>query len=450
MNSPTMPIEGTSSERGRAVHLLRHLVFLVPLAIVGIGLATLAGALPLMDRTTSAATSLTAPVEGGSDEPASDLDVTPSGGRAPASPTTVPPPDEPVAPGSTIEVELRPGTARLEAGPVRRVIDTRSIPTADSIDLPDPAELGADSGPVSGLVLSVSLLDSSGPGTVTATGSFGSLDVLTVDRAGASTSGLVVVPGSDPARLVNPAGGDLVVDLVGTFVATASSASGRFTLVEPARLAHLETATDGRELEVDLGPFVDPSLGASAALVLITADVGDGGGRIGIGPDAGALDQMLMWGPPAGPDRQRSGVVLVAPGPDGRFAIRYDGGSILDVDLLGYATADVAPVSTDGLFVPASSITTFDRVVPAGTSTVADAPAGVGAAFVGLRAAPGRGLVPQPTGQARDLTVASGRTIGTVLPVGPGPTGGPGVQATSAVELEARIQIFGYFLATGS
>ena len=327
---------------------------------------------------------------------------------------------------------------------------TRSAPTSDDgpIPLSDPAELGDGSGAVSALVLSISLLGSTGAGTVTVDGSFGSIDVLTVGGPGTTTTGLVVVPGTGPPQLVNPAGGDLVVDLVGTFVATASSGPGRFTLVDPTRLARLETATDGRELEVELGPAVDPGLGASAALVLVTADVGDEGGRIGIGPAVGSLDQMLMWGPPSGPDRHRSGVVLVTPGADGRFALRYDGGSVLDVDLLGYATGEVAPPSTDGLFVPASSIVTVDQVFPAGSTEVAGAPAGVGAAFVGLRAAPGAGLVPQPADRARDLTVASGRTIGTVLPVGSGPTG-PGVEVTSAADLDARIQVFGYFLAVG-
>ncbi len=438
-------VEGTSSERGRLTHLARNLLLLVPLAAVGLGAAVATGQLPLATDDEIAATVA---------EPGGTGTVAATALQSDPVPSTTDPEPEP-APPSTAQIELPvPGASRLVADGVTRIVDTRELAAdADRADvaLPPPAELDGGGDPVTALVLSVSVLGTEGPGTVTVDGEYGSIDAVTVGGPGATTTGLVVVPGRQPSRLANPTGGELVVDLVGTFVASGATAGGRFVSVEPVRVGGLVTATDGRETEIELGGEVagiDPPP-VTAALVLITADVGDDGGRIGVGPAAGALDQMLMWGPPASANRQRSGVVLVAPGDDGRFALRYDGGSVLDVDLIGYVTGADAPVTTDGLFVPASTILTIDRTFPVGTTIVEASPAGVDAAFVGVRAEPGGGVTPPQPGLARDLTSASGRTIGTVLGVGTGPDGRSGLAVGSQAELAARLQIFGHFLDVG-
>ncbi len=474
-------IEGTSSERGRLVHVARSLLVAIPLALLLTVLAAATGRLDLPwsgannDLTLTGSTGDPAGGNGGQDpnppvsnpdqNPTPDIGSTttePDAGSTTTEPdvgsTTTGPAGQPDGEPATIRV-VGPGTgaSRLITGPVERVVDTR--PNANTngnandeasgdgstIDLPAPADLDRDGEPVTALVLSVSLMGNPNPGSVTIEGPFGSINAVTADGPGATTTSLVVVPGRDPARLVNTAGGAIIVDLVGRFVESGAVAEGRFVTTDPVRLARLVTATDGRETEVDLGPAIGAG-GASAALVLITADVGDEGGRIAIGPAPDQLDQLLMWGPPSGTDRQRRGVALVAPGEDGRFALRYDGGSILDVDLLGYATSASAPTSTDGLFVPASTILTVDRRFPVGTTVIDGLPAGFGAAFVGLRAEPGAATTAQAPELARDLIVASGRTIGTVLPAGVDPTGRPGVAVTSQVELGARLQIFGYFL----
>ncbi|MEM9561504.1 MAG: hypothetical protein AAGA93_02735 [Actinomycetota bacterium] len=433
-------VEGTTSERRGLTHLARNLLLLVPLALAGLGVALATGQIELATDGEVAAT------VGSGDETA-----TPTALQSdPLTVVTVPEPEP--APPSTVRVELPvPGASRLVADGVRRIVDTRQL-AADTdrgdLALPPPTEFDGGGDPVTALVLSVSVLGTDGPGTVTIDCDFGSIDAVTVGGAGATTTGLVVVPGREPSRLINPTGGDLVVDLVGTFVASGATAEGRFVSVDPVRVGGLVTATDGREGEIDLGGAeagID-SAAVTAALVLITADVGDDGGRIGVGPAAGALDQMLMWGPPASANRQRSGVVLVAPGDDGSFALRYDGGSVLDVDLIGYVTGADAPVTTDGLFVPASTILTIDRTFPVGTTIVEASPAGVDAAFVGVRAEPGGGVTPPRPGLARDLTSASGRTIGTVFGVGTSPDGRSGLAVSSQVELSARLQIFGHFL----
>ncbi|MEL6982149.1 MAG: hypothetical protein AAFO29_06975, partial [Actinomycetota bacterium] len=255
----TPNIEGTSSERSRAVHALRNLALLVPVLALTLVASTVAanvgplsesatGSLPTASADLESAVAIDATPENGADaaggverraDPDRRASTPPAGPTAPEDPSEAP----------SIVVPAAPTSAQLQAGPVERIVDSRGAADTDAstVALPTP---GAT---VRALVLSISIVGSDRSGTVRVEGSYGSIDAVTVGGPGASMSNpFVVVPGTDPSTVVNPTGGDLVIDLVATFVAAGPSASGRLLTVEPIRLATLVTADEGRETSVDL------------------------------------------------------------------------------------------------------------------------------------------------------------------------------------------------------
>jgi len=445
-------IDGTSSERGPRVHAIRSLLAVVPiLALAVLGWLTAAGTTPFLSAGASA-----------SRGPAPVADLAPIESRAqPSAPRQAPAePTETREPATPILVEpAPPSAARLVTGTIERIVDTRDDGSNDdNNDASGPTstiELPIQGPSVTGLVVSVSLIGSERAGTVTIEGPAGASEVLTVAGPGATTTnGFVVIPGPGPgpARLHNPAGGDIVVDLVGRFEPSGPVSAGRLIDVEPVRLAQLVTATDGREVAFRLGTGTavaeaDPA----AALVVITADVGSDGGRITMGPSGAQPTQMAMWGPPNRGSRQRTAVALVTPGDDGRVALRYDGGSVLAVDLIAQVTGEGAQTSSAGLFLPVTAIDTVERTFSSGTTVVGPAVPAASSALVGLRAegsGPTAGL--PPVELATDLTAASGQTIGTILPVQIGTDGRAGVTVTSATNLQATTQLLGYLLVGAS
>lgn len=277
------------------------------------------------------------------------------------------------------------GAARFVAGPPIRVLDTRDgdVPTPD-------AEFRLAVPQSDSLAFSVSIIGSERSGTVLFDGRRGTVEALRLPGPGAITTNLTIVPVSDGEVTVrSSAGGHLVIDVVGAFEPVdAPVAAGRFVAVDRYRIGRLITADEGRELELPLsgrawiddiaydaegsqtlGPDYDLS-DATAVLALITADVAGEGGAIRIGPAHGEYGQMLMWGPASGEDRIRQGLAILTPTPDGLAALRYDGGSELTVEVLGYFTGDVAPEGDDGLLLPPRPQTLVTTEIPAGSNRI--------------------------------------------------------------------------------
>lgn len=296
------------------------------------------------------------------------------------------------------------GSSRFVAAPPERVLDTRDSEGGGDAPAPDTEFVVSVSGAAS-VAFSVSIIDAARSGTVMFDGRSGSVEALRLPGPGATTTNLTVVPvDGDEVTIRSSAGGHLVVDVIGTFEAVDTAvAAGRFVLTERYRVGRLVTADEGRELELPLAgqAWVDEIAydaegtqtagrdydlsDASAVLVLITADVANEGGVIRIGPDHDQYGQMLMWGPASGDDRIRHGLAVLTP-TDGRLAaLRYDGGSELTVEVVGYFTGDTALDSAVGLLLPTDPKTLATTTIPAGSNRVVDGfAAGASGAIVTL------------------------------------------------------------------
>jgi hypothetical protein len=235
----------------------------------------------------------------------------------------------------------------------------------------------------------------------------------------------------DEVTVRSSAGGHLVVDLVGAFQTVAGPvAAGRFVPVAPRQVAELVTAVEGRELDVRLDGS-DPALGlqldrASAVLVLVTADVGTEGGAVQLGPTGDEPDQMLMWSPALDDDRQRRGLALLRPTAEALTSLRYDGGSRLTVDVVGYVTNDQAAVERSGLFVPSGPRTLYDGTI--GSAEVA--------AVGGLDPASSTALI--TVGPRTGIPGQLGSTVVVV--------DGGTISLTASSEIEAVVTLLGEFL----
>jgi hypothetical protein len=250
-------------------------------------------------------------------------------------------------------------------------------------------------------------------------------------------------------------GGHLVVDLVGWFEPSGPTAAGRLVPVAPHVISALTTATDGREATVAAPD--DPALparGLGALLLRVVADVGDNGGRVRLGPAAGERTSSMMWAPPSGPDRIRSGLAIVPLDDTGAFAYDYEGGSRIEVEVLGYMTDESAEISTAGLFVPHDPVAVVAGPVVAGTSAAAPvaalldaSPAAIGQVLLTLTGtAESQGAITAAAPGADPPTVA-------VLGIGGGrPRNGAGpvpVDARGIVSLSSDVDVTLVAVATG-
>ncbi len=340
-----------------------------------------------------------------------------------------PPPSD--APGEIeVPADLALGgrqPARFVVGPNERLLDTRS--EGSPPPPPDVVHPLVVDPQVTAVALSISVMATERAGSVLVDGQAGTVEAITVGGAGGTTTNLVLVPVIQGQLTIrSSAGGHLVVDLVGAFEPSGASSAGRFISVDPVEIANLETATEGRDLDIAFTtgggiPFEQ----ASAVLVEIQADVGTEGGMISIGPEADAYDQMLMWAPAAPENPLRRGLVLLEPTPDLIGSLRYDGGSELTVEVVGYFTNDAAPESATGLFIPTGPRLLVDGPVGPDnplTFTVDDVPATAALLTIG-----------SPTGIAGQLGAL-------VLPVS-----GPEVTLRPSTEIDAVVTLLGVFLA---
>jgi hypothetical protein len=421
--------QGTSAEARRRRHVARNALVFGPL------LLAVAVAVPVVGHARRSA----APVAVAASKPAVATTIQrPSTTTAVVATTIAPDAAAPAPePPSSAPVPAR-RTSQLISAPPRRLLDTRAEAPLEqgehrTIALPSDR-------PPTAVLVSVSLIDSAAPGSVRLEAGRGSVTALTAAAAGAATTNLIAVPTApgSPLTVTNDAGGHLVLDVVGEFQPVTSSAAGRFVSTDPVRIAHLVTKVDGREGVLDATRIGDEAARQSSALlVLVTAVIGRKGGTVSMGPEHGQYDQMLHWGPNDGRQLQRRGVALLVPGADGT-SFRYDGGSIIDIDVIGYFTNDLAPISSAGLFIPSDQVELVKTAVPAGTSNVGSFADRVAGVFVNASASPGFVGDADP----RDVAVASGRTIGLVLdPSADGHT----MSIRSSADLDARLELLGVF-----
>ncbi len=352
--------------------------------------------------------------------------------------------DEDAVDGATDEAaEPLAGAGRFVDVPTTRLLDTRSgsemapVPAAGATVEAEIGDLVPGTG-VSTVVLSVNVAMAQGPGPVSVSASDDADPVTAIEVVGAGqmTTNLVFVPHSPgaPITVTTDGGGHLVVDLIGYFedvdAAGAGSAAGRFVPVATQRLARLVTEVDGREAVVS--PLANPALpasGVSSVVVRITADVGGEGGMVRLGADPEALPNTMMWAETSGDDRTRQGVAIVSLSELDELAFTYNGGSVLDLDVLGYFTDDSALPTRSGLFVPVDD--------PGGTSIAATVRAGE-ATTVSL--APVLGVDPTQLGAVAVNVFATSDSPGELFVKGPTQD----TPSSATVELGAGTARFGF------
>jgi hypothetical protein len=149
---------------------------------------------------------------------------------------------------------------------------------------------------------------------------------------------------------------------------------------------------------------------------VVTAEIGKNPAWVDVGGEPGQIDRTMSWEPASGSNVRR-GLALIPVNAKGQFSLRYEHGSRIDVDVLGYFSGDRATKSVARLYVPSKPATVFEGVAGPQGSRI-DVPEAASAVFVDLTGEKGLiGRLP-----AYDVGISSGRTIGTTLPAADGKT----------------------------
>ncbi len=286
--------------------------------------------------------------------------VQPEAEPEPESEPEAEPESEPESATTEVATTAAVGTRFVDL-PTTRILDTRAgdgaepVPPGGSVD----AELGdlIPTDEVSTVVFSVNVAMAQGPGPITISAGGDDVNAINAAGPGQMTTNMVFVPyePGEEVTISTAGGGHLVVDAVGYFAESEVASAGRFVPVATQRIARLVTEVDGREAVVR--PLANPALpasGVNSVLVRITADVGGEGGMVRLGDDLDVLPNTMMWAATSGDDRTRQGVAVVTLSDLDELAFTYNGGTVLDLDVLGYFTDESALETSSGLFVPAA------------------------------------------------------------------------------------------------
>lgn len=282
-------------------------------------------------------------------------------------------------------IDTRPAVYTPLTSPTR-ILDTRG----------DSATPGAQVGPhpqftildlpvnlpgASAVAVSIVSVDSVAPGYVqalpTLMGGLADSSSLNVSSNTQIQPNFAIVPvgANGSITLYLYAGGNVVVDLLGSFTpaATPTATAGRFVAVDPVRVLDTRPESGG-----PVPPEFTPHLpgvgetvrvtgipaGASAAVVNVVADQAQGSGFLRAQPTGatglGTSNGNFVAG-------VASGTLSIVPvGPDGTISVFTSNATHLVVDLMGYMTGAGAPASNVGLFVPVTPARAYDSRVSAG------------------------------------------------------------------------------------
>ncbi|MFN8020802.1 MAG: S8 family serine peptidase [Acidimicrobiales bacterium] len=282
-------------------------------------------------------------------------------------------------------IDTRPAQYTALATPVR-VLDTRAAtatagapvgphPRFTVIDLPLPVS-GA-----SAVAVNVISTDTAAPGYVqtlpTLEGALGTSSTLNVAVAGQVQPNFAIVPvgANNSITLYLFAGGNVVVDLLGTFAPAAAGpiAAGRFVAVDPVRVLDTRPESNGpvppgwtthRPGAGETVRVTGIPAGASAAVVNVVADQAVGAGFVRAQATGGITPNTSSGNYVAG---LASGTLSIVPvGADGTISVFTSNGTHLVVDLMGYVTGPTSTPGRDGLLVPLSPTRLYDSRQGAG------------------------------------------------------------------------------------
>jgi hypothetical protein len=281
-----------------------------------------------------------------------------------------------------------PPPASIDARPARyealttplRILDTRASSATPGARIgPHPQFTVIDLAlPVTGasaVALNVTSTDTSVPGYVqlvpTLQGNLGTSSTLNVSTPGQVQPNFAIVPvgAGNSVTIYLFAGGNVIVDLLGTFspAATATVTSGRFIAIDPVRVLDTRPESNGpvpagwvphrpaagESVRVDSIPA-----GASAAVVNVVADQAVGSGFLRA-QATGATGLTTSNGNyVAG---VASGTLSIVPvGADGSISVLTSNSTHLVVDLMGWITGPSTTAASTGLFVPLAPTRAYD------------------------------------------------------------------------------------------
>ena len=336
-----------------------------------------------------------------------------------------------------------PGTSGPTSGAVQTVGSALTSVTAKTVVQRALARLAPDSdfqarlpANIDAAAVEVTVTSARRAGAVTLDAGAGPVDAVRIATPGTTTSNLVVLPVSGRSLDVRHGpGGGLTVRIVGTFGSAGDSGAGRFVAHRPVRVAHLDTAQDGRELTVPARAY-GARPGIRAALVLVTAEVGEVPARLLVGRQPEGVAERMVWGGASDSHTQRRGLALVPVNAQGEFSMRYEHGTALDVDVLGWFTGPGASLDQGALLVPSTAETLYDGRVGRG-GTDLDVPGDATGALLNLAAEPGVSGDLGPD----NVAVASGRTLAVVVDAESGQ-----VHLKARQSLGVRVDLMGVFV----
>lgn len=391
------------------------------------------------------------------------VSVVPAAARTSASPADVSPtnPRDAASTDQTDPTDQAGGSAFVPVEPCRR-FDSRELGTRISARATTPIHVGGRCGTPAGATaaaVTITVTDPAAPGFLTAWGGGDRPASSNVNfRAGETVANSSIVPLDDDGvlRLVVDARSHVIVDVVGVFVPAATSRSGRFVPLPPAR------ATDTRALG---GP-------------LLAGDTHHVGLPAGVPPDATAITGTVTVieaarpgfaaahaagtpRPPtsianlvAGQTRAASAILPVS---SEGLAVHADSGGHVVLDVTGYFTGGSAEESADGLFVPTAPTRLHDsrsprRTLAGGGAREVDVPTDAAAWAVNITAtdarAPGFATVypartAQPDTSVVNVTGADAVSNSAIVPVS---TSGLAVGSDTA--LDVIVDGTGWFTGT--
>lgn len=286
--------------------------------------------------------------------------------RPTAATASTPHPTSPSVPSTPVTASTTPATSALTMLPSPiRILDTRnpgntalSAGGERSVSITGP--IGVLSGrPVSAVVVNMTVVGPAGVGhwTVWPTGEKRpEASVANVDDAARldrdlAIPNLVTVPVTGSSISIHShGGGHVVIDLLGYYSPTTSTAAGRFVArTAPARVYDSRGASMMRANETR-NIVIPEAAGASAVALNLTA--------IGVAPGfwkasaPGASPSEFSNLNSIGLGHVSANQVITAVGADGSVDVYSQSGGHLIVDVVGVFTGAGATVSSDGLFVP--------------------------------------------------------------------------------------------------
>jgi Subtilase family len=196
-------------------------------------------------------------------------------------------------------------------------------------------------------------------------GAIGAFSTMNVTSPGQTRPNFAVVPvGQGSISIFIPTGGNIIVDAMGYFTPSATTAAGRFVPINPRRgldtrpaepgpvpagwVAHQPAAGESVRVEVPATIGV-PTTGVSALVVNVTATESSGAGFLQALPTGTAAGNTSTVNFVAGETAATHAIVPL--GADGTISVFASNASHIVVDVMGYMTDATAEPSSAGLFV---------------------------------------------------------------------------------------------------